>query len=488
MCQVRHPKRRSIFTFPGFKKHHEIPIFGLYAETLNHVLLRMETENGLSDQTEIDLQTEPLPGTMPVFQIDLLDADHYSPGFNFAFLDTSPVFDLNGDIRWYSKRMSKQVFVHVFTRLQNGKFLFAYSTGDEKQKTVLEEDLLGKVYTIYYIVDGIHHDIFEMPNGNLLVTSSDLKSDTVEDFILEVDRSNGHIVKSYDFKKYLDEKRPHEIGIEASDWLHLNSIIYDPVDRSIILSSRSQSAVIKMSYPEMKIKWILGPHENWSEKYQAYLLTPNGDNFEWSWSQHHATILTPRNPDTNIVDILLFDNGQYRSFDLASAYSPPESYSRMVYYRINETAMTIEQEWEYGKERGASLFSAIGGSAYQLDNGNLMGTWGSIARNEQGTPIAQIGPTDNVQTRIVEVNPATSEVIFESTVPDLGIYRVLRGSLYDGVLEENAFLSTRIKDYSANDLYDRSIMAWKDVKRWLNPDPLLLQVKRLARKFLTLLN
>ena len=399
------PQAAIDFTFPGFVNYHEIPVYGLYADAMNHVTLKMETKDGLRDQTEIDLQTEPLPVTMPVFQVDTVVADRYSPGFNFAFLDTSPVFDLNGDIRWYSKRMSNQDFMHVFTPLHNGKFVFAYTTGDKEQKTVLEEDLLGKVYAIYYIVGGIHHDIYEMPNGNLLVTSADLESATVDDYIVEVNQSNGHTIRSYDLKKYLDKNRPHEIGMQASDWLHLNSVIYDPIDQSIIISSRAQSAVIKMSYPEMKIKWILGPHENWSEKYQPYLLTPSGGNLEWPWSQHHATILMPRNQDTNILDILLFDNGQFRSFDQASAYSPPESYSRMVHYRINETTMTIEQVWEYGKERGSSLFSGIGGSAYQLGNGNVMGTWGSIARNEQGTPVAQPYPNDTVLTKIIEVDP-----------------------------------------------------------------------------------
>ena len=77
-----------------------------------------------------------------------------------------------------------------------------------------------------------------------------------------------------------------------------------------------------MTYPGMQIKWILGPHDNWSPKFQPYLLTPVGENFEWPWSQHHATLYGPDVPGDNIIDILLFDNGLYRSFDLASAYSP----------------------------------------------------------------------------------------------------------------------------------------------------------------------
>ncbi len=271
----------------------------------------------------------------------------------------------------------------------------------------MDQDLLGKIYTIYNISDGIEHDIYELPTGNFLVTSSDLKSSTIEDYILEVDRSNGHIVRSFDMKNILDEKRPHEINIPADDWLHLNSIFYDPSDHSIIISSRSQSAVIKLTYPSMQIKWILGPHDNWSPKYQSYLLTPVGPNFEWPWSQHHPTLYAPDVPGSDSTDILLFDNALYRSFDKANAYSAPESYSMVVHYRINEVSMTVEEVWEYGKERGSTLFSNSLGSAYVLSNGDILGTWGEIARNAQGNPIIhKVYDNDTDTTKIIEVDPS----------------------------------------------------------------------------------
>ncbi len=50
------------FTFAEFATHHEIPIYGLYADTLNHVTLNMKSQSGANAQTIIDLQTEPLPG------------------------------------------------------------------------------------------------------------------------------------------------------------------------------------------------------------------------------------------------------------------------------------------------------------------------------------------------------------------------------------------------------------------------------------------
>lgn len=58
-------------------------------------------------------------------------------------------------------------------------------------------DMLGKIYVEYSLPGGYHHDYYEMPNGNLLVASDDFNSGkgTVEDYIVELDRETGKIVK-----------------------------------------------------------------------------------------------------------------------------------------------------------------------------------------------------------------------------------------------------------------------------------------------------
>jgi hypothetical protein len=46
----------------------------------------------------------------------------------------------------------------------------------------------------------------------------------------------------------------------------------------------------------------------------------------------------------------------------------------MVIYRVNEKDMTVEQIWQYGKERGAEWYSWVRGSAMLIPNGNRMGS------------------------------------------------------------------------------------------------------------------
>ena len=456
------PEAAVDFTFPGYQQHHEIPIYGLYAGMLNHVTMRMQAQNGENAQTVLDLQTEPLPVFMQNFTIDKVDSSKYNPGFNFAFLAGGlVVFDIDGNVRWYSTQASYQ----VFTKLQNGRFMRTYTEGQEGN-VMMEQDLMGKIYSIYYIADGIHHDVYELPTGNLLITSSDMRSNTTKDYLVELDRKSGNIVRSFDLKDILDPGRPHQVlQLATNDWLHLNSIVYDPADHSIIISSKAQSAVVKLSYPSMKIQWILGPHDNWSPKYQPYLLTPVGDDFEWQWSQHDATLYNPANPGDHSLDLLLFDNGNYRSFKSATAYPPSAWYSMVAHYRINEAAKTVELVWEYGRELGSATFSAARGSAYHLANGDVLGTWGDIYRDAQGNPADSSRATGSSRTRIIEVDPSNNEVIFESSVL-AETYRTMRLGFYDGYSEKNAYLSTALNDTTGIDLANRNVLAWRDIKRW----------------------
>jgi arylsulfate sulfotransferase len=91
----------------------------------------------------------------------------------------------------------------------------------------------------------------------------------------------------------------------------------DESDNSLIVSSPIQSAVVKFNTATKEIDWILSPPEGWDgefSKYQLYLLTPIGANFEWQWGQHSAKIIPDTDGDPNTIDILLFDNGQARSY------------------------------------------------------------------------------------------------------------------------------------------------------------------------------
>lgn len=264
---------------------------------------------------------------------------------------------------------------------------------------LFDTDRMGKIYNLYYSPYGDHHDIASMPNGNLLVTGC--HGQTVADLIYEVDIKTGEIIHTLDLKTVLQRTRFASIP----DWCHNNSVAYDESDGTIILSSNEQCTVAKLTWPEGEIKWLLSDPVDYMPRLQPYLLTPVGNDFEYSYNQHHATILPDYDQDPDTIDILLFDNGRTR-FDrdkelqraiAAQETVAPENYSRLVHYRINEKQMTVEQIWQYGKERGEELHARWRGSAQLLENNNIIGFF-----DRQNAPLENdVARSGNV----VEVDP-----------------------------------------------------------------------------------
>ncbi len=168
-------------------------------------------------------------------------------------------------------------------------------------------------------------------------------------------------------------KRP--VGSLGYDWAHVNAVINDPRDDSIIISLRQQDALVKFSRSTGDLKWILGPHANWSSKFQPFLLTPIGEPFEWQYHQHSPTI-TPSGT------ILLFDNGNFRASPFDGTTTTPDSknYSRAVEYAIDEQNMEIRQVWEYGKNMAKPLYAGwIGDANWMKTTGNVLITFGGTS-------------------------------------------------------------------------------------------------------------
>ena len=79
-------------------------------------------------------------------------------------------------------------------------------------------------------------------------------------------------------------------------------------------------------------------------------------------------MLPDQDGDPNTVDLLLFDNGDYVG---AAEHA---GCSRIVQYRIDEAAMTVEEVWSWGGDK-PELYSYRHGSAQLLKNGNRLGSF-----------------------------------------------------------------------------------------------------------------
>ena len=122
-------------------------------------------------------------------------------------------FDYAGDLRWViTNKASWDI-----KKLPNGRLLYtSYRSMQKPYYTVgiMEMDFCGKIYKEYRLPGGYHHDAIELENGNFLVASDNDFNDSVEDFVVEVDRATGEIVKSWDLKNILPrEDGKQETGI-----------------------------------------------------------------------------------------------------------------------------------------------------------------------------------------------------------------------------------------------------------------------------------
>lgn len=174
------------------------------------------------------------------------------------------------------------------------------------------------------------------------------------------------------------------------NWAHVNSVSYDQNDDSIVISSRHQNAVVKIGR-DKKIKWILGAHKGWSDEFKKYLLQPVDNKgkkikcddeyskcpgylnkeggFDFTWTQHTAYVIHEMSKK-GLTYISVFDNGDSRGME--QPVFPTLKYSRAVVYKIDEKKMSVEQVWEYGKQRGHEWYSPVTSLAkYNADKNSI---------------------------------------------------------------------------------------------------------------------
>lgn len=400
-------------------KEHILPIYGLYANTDNTIELTVNNET-----KTLTITTDPLPDdfilpTSVTANKQLLGNDLYfvtpsSSGYTAAY-------DVNGDVRWYLTDM----YLWDIQTLNNGNLLLStnrlinppyYTTG------LMEMDFMGKVYFEYSLPGGYHHDVFEMENGNFLIASNDFASGTVEDYIVEMDRDTGEIIKTFDLKDILNMEDGKNENWSEYDWFHNNAIWYDKATNSITLSGRHQDAVINIDYNSGELNWIVGDPTNWSEEYQKYFFTPIGDNFEWQWSQHASMIL----PNGNLF---VFDNGNNRSKIEEEYIDAVNNYSRGVIYHLDTVNHTISQVWEYGKNRGSDFYSPYISDVDYLSENHYLIHSGGISYQDGIVQNQPAGLTDADRLNSITVEILNDEVIFEMQLPG-NFYRAEKMNFY----------------------------------------------------------
>jgi len=398
-----------------------LPVLGLYVAHSNHLHIRFyDSENQLLGQETRLIDTPQLFPEPPTIEI-IVNTERKKSGMNLVTYAgrTNPplpqmpiIFDQYGHIRWYADLSTHPTMRGLnydagVERLQNGNLYF----GDKHTDHLYEMDMFGRFVNEWNLPGyDFHHNVLELPSGNLLATVSLRGIPTVEDHIVEVDRNTGNILNVWDLRESLDYRLISEGN--SRDWFHGNGLAYDEANDAIIVSGRNQG-VVKLTRTN-EVIWLLARHRNWGvarngTDLKTKLLQPldaNGkpitdlrvvsgytDHPDFSWARNqHAPKLTPQGT------LLLFDN------ESGPPSGGPKS-SRAVEYQIEEEAMTIQQVWEYGRERGRSTYSArVSDVDYHPDVNTVVFM--------PGDNFDKHGPNG----KTIEVDYTTKEVVYEAVI------------------------------------------------------------------------
>ncbi len=370
---------------------------------------------------------------------------------NFGML---MALDADGEPVWYYRSDSR---VSDFEKVRNGNII--YCTADFR---LVEIDWLGNTVNQWYAKnsplgprDGVavdtltfHHEIDELPNGNILVLSSEWKEiddyytneydaraprkkqKVMGDVIIEFDRSSGEVVWEWHAFEHMD---PFRIGYETFssywirrgfpdtvDWSHANNLLYDESDDSIVVNFRYQAAAMKIDRKAREIKWIFGEPTGWGDLSDK-VLAAEGE-VRWPYHQHSP------NPTPNGT-LLIFDNGNYQARPFRKATPVPETYTRAVEYAIDEEKMTVRELWQSEQnDEDRVIAIAMGDVDWLPETENILVAYGALLTPDSigktsWESSSRLGFSQWTRLReYVRSDPpeVVYEVILDTGKPDLG--------------------------------------------------------------------
>ncbi|MEQ8907869.1 MAG: aryl-sulfate sulfotransferase [Vicingaceae bacterium] len=422
---------QSIYhSFEENSKTHKLDIVGLYPGIENQVVLKVSTANSYALDT-VKIITDSLPGYFPDVTVEAYSPSLVEEGwvlYNLHLTDGTlfrsypTIIDNEGVIRWFLnfETPSFPGLALPVELTQENTLLFT------TEDYIKEFNFMGyeeKSVPIPSVYTG-HHDVIKKGSNYILcvakentpVVQNGSTVESIDDHIIELN-SIGTVVREWDFREILDVDRSDIIVPLQADWFHMNAVYYSESDNTLLVSGRNQG-IIKVDMKN-NLKWILHPHKDWGNAgfdgsgpdTKPFLLTAidgsgnaydslvqygynNVPDFGWNWGQHAPLIL----PNGNLF---LFDNGANRNYQQGT-------YSRAVEYKIDEENMTVQQVWQYGKERGNETYSEIISDVdYLEETGNILFAPGIIGS------VWGVAPNS---TKVVEVSRPGGTVVFEATL------------------------------------------------------------------------
>ena len=454
-----------------------LPVVGMRPDRRHEIRVSIRSASGteVSSPDVLEFQTPSLPELgvdFPPIEVAVSKPEEMEPGvtlfnprrrrvgrgqdiadFNASF-GMLAALDSAGEVVWYYSVDSR---ISDFEKSSNGNLIFV--TADFR---LIEIDWLGNTLNQWYATgrpqgatDGIavdtltfHHEIDEMPNGNILVLSAESREidnyytseydenaprkrqRVMGDVIVEFERDTGKVVWEWNAFDYMD---PFRIGYETFsnywvrrgfadtvDWSHANNLLYDEQDDSIVVNFRYQAAAIKIDRQSKEIVWIFGEPSGWGDLSDK-VLKAEGD-LQWPYHQH-----SPQ-PTPNGT-LMIFDNGNYQARPFRKPSAVTDTYTRAVEYAIDGEAMKARQLWQsesMGPDRVISI--AMGDVDWLPATENVLVAYGALLHPDS---LGRVGWESRSRqqftqwTRLREYKRADPpkvvyEIVMKGDLPDTG--------------------------------------------------------------------
>ncbi len=424
--------------FPQVSTEHDVSLLDLGFD--EDVTVRV---TAIADTLDAQIHADPIVVYVPPprslrLAVEISRPELMEPGFTLVSSgDKLAALDSRGRAVWTwgpdPRRARAQPLLAY--RTDDGRIRMLMAAGDKADRQVVEIDERGNELarwgpakdatppTLGVDLPLLHHDVQAGPGDSLLTLSvvglhvdefpqSETDrgaglgpADLAVDVVAEFDR-DGTVTRGWALADLLDVKRigydslstghwEDVLGPAVHDWSHGNAVLYDRANDAILVSARHQDAVISFDPDSGQLNWILASHNNWGPAQRPYLLEPLGAEFGWFYHQH-APELTPQGT------LLLFDNHNHGASPTDPAVPNRNLRSRVVEYRIDHDAMTVEQVWSWGEE--LEVFSSMQGDADSMPTtGNVLVLYGGIWK-----------PGDDVVARIYEVTGGPDpEIVFQ---------------------------------------------------------------------------
>ncbi|WP_422105744.1 aryl-sulfate sulfotransferase [Winogradskyella sp.] len=266
-----------------------------------------------------------------------------------------------------------------------------------------------------------HHDVYPLPNGNILVlaitpmTNGEAiqagrnpamlsQNELYNEQIIEIEpvgTDNANIVWEWNVKDHLIQDfdntkdnfgvvadNPQRLDINflngldgARNWLHINSMQYNAERDQIILSSRHLSEIYIIDHSTTTAEAATGSGGTYGRGGDFLYRWGNPEAYDQGTSadrvlfgQHYPHFIESGLPNED--KIILFNNGIERnpSFSQVDIMTPPESSLGVYDYVANSAYGPLTPDYTYKdlSTDPSEFYTAILSSAQQLPNGNIL--------------------------------------------------------------------------------------------------------------------